>query len=219
MTTLATRPSALPDAALRLLHGPVGAAGGVAVVDGLPDGCLVAALLEEASTAYLASDRQEVDVDDGAEGRGGTPARHLYTAGGGPVQDAFYGAAWLSDYLSSVCGVRVRPTGTRGSFSFYVHDGDHLGLHLDIEACDVTLISVLRDDAGPERPSGGLLVHAGHLGADLHAVRRDPEVEVGVVKAVPGQSVVLLGGLLPHETVPVEPGGTRIISALCFVAG
>jgi hypothetical protein len=112
MTTLATRPGAFPDAAVQLLHGPVGAAGGVAVVDGLPDSGLVAALLEEASTAYLASDRQEVDVDDGAEGRGGTPARHLYTAGGGPVQDAFYGATWLSDYLSSVCGVRVRPSWT-----------------------------------------------------------------------------------------------------------
>ncbi|MFK5633824.1 MULTISPECIES: hypothetical protein [unclassified Ornithinimicrobium] len=215
----ATTSTMLPDAALRLLHGPVGAAGGVVVIDGLPDGRLLTALLEEASTAYPTSDRQEVDVDDGAPGRGGTPARRLYTAGGGPVQDAFYGAAWLSDYLSSVCATRVRPTGTRGSYSYYVHVGDHLGLHLDIEACDVTLISVLRDDAGAEEPSGGLLVHAAHLGADLHAVRRAPHDGLGLVKAVPGQSVVLLGGLLPHETVPVEPGGARLISALCFAAG
>jgi hypothetical protein len=113
----------------------------------------------------------------------------------------------------------VRPTGTRGSYSYYVHAGDHLGLHLDIETCDVTLISVLRDDAGPDRPSGGLLVHAAHLGRDLHEVRREPGRGLGLVKAGPGQSVVLLGGLLPHETVPVDEGGTRVISALCFVAG
>lgn len=210
--------STLPDAAVRLLDGPVGRAGGVVVVDGLPGPGLLSTLLREALAAYPTSDRQEVAVDDGASGRGGTPARHLYSGGGGPVQDAFYLAPWLSDWLSSVCGSIVRPTGTRGSYSYYVHDGDHLGLHLDIETCDVTLISVLRDDAGPDLPSGGLLVHPAQLGADLHAVRSASGAGDGLVKAAPGQSIVLLGGLLPHETVPVDPGGTRIISALCFVA-
>ncbi|GGK68860.1 hypothetical protein [Ornithinimicrobium pekingense] len=209
----------LPGAAQRLLRGPVGAAGGVMVVDGLPEPGVLGALTQEAHSRYAESDRQDVDVDDGTAGRGGTPARHLYTSGGGPVQDALYNAPWLSDYLSHLCGTRVRPTGTRGSYSYYVHPGDHLGLHLDIETCDVTLISVLRDDAGPDRPSGGLLVHAAHLGRDLHEVRRLGEVGLGLVKAAPGQSIVLLGGLLPHETLPVDPGGTRIISALCFVAG
>lgn len=214
-----TGTATLPGAARRLLRGPVGAAGGVTVVDGLPRPGVLDALVREAHARYEESDRQDVDVDDGTTGRGGTPARHLYTAGGGPVQDALYNAPWLSDYLSHVCGARVRPTGTRGSYSYYVHAGDHLGLHLDIETCDVTLISVLRDDAGPDRPSGGLLVHASHLGRDLREVRSAGGVGLGLVKAAPGQSIVLLGGLLPHETLPVEEGGTRIISALCFVAG
>lgn len=215
---MSTAPT-LDAAAGRLLRGPVGAAGGVVVVDGLPEPGLLARLQQEAYAEYPSSDRQQVDVDDGAPGRGGTPARRLFTAGGGPVQDAFYTAPWLAQWLTSLCGSTIRPTGTRGSYSYYVEPGDRLGLHLDVDACDVTLISVLRDDAGPDAPSGGLLVHAAHLGADLHAVRRSPEDGVGLVKAVPGQSVVLLGGLLPHETVPVDPGGTRIISALCFAAG
>jgi hypothetical protein len=208
----------LPTPATRLLQGPIGSAGGVAVIDGLPDQHLLTALLEEAMAHYSGAHRQDVAHDDNAAGRGGTPVRHLYTAGGGPVQDAFYAAPWLSDYLSSVCGTPITPSGNRGSYSYYVHDGDYLGLHLDIETCDVTLITVLRDDAGPKDSSGGLLVHAGHLGSSLHAVRRAPQEGLGLVKAAPGQSIVLLGGLLPHETVPTSPSCPRVIAALCFAA-
>jgi hypothetical protein len=208
-----------PSAAVtRLLQGPVGSGGGVAVIDGLPDQRLLGALLEEAMAGYLHADRQDVADDDNAAGRGGTPARHLYTAGGGPVQDAFYAAPWLSEYLSSVCGAAITRSGSRGSYSYYVHDGDYLGLHLDIETCDVTLVSVLRDNAGQDDSSGGLLVHARHLGSDLHAVRSAPQEGLVLVKARPGQSIVLLGGLLPHETVPISPDRPRFISALCFTA-
>jgi hypothetical protein len=210
--------TALPVAATRLLQGPVGSAGGVALIDELPDQRLLGALLEEALACYPGADRQDVTDDDNAAGRDGTPARHLYTAAGGPVQDALYAAPWLSDYLSSVCGATITPSGSRGSYSYYVHDGDYLGLHLDIETCDVTLVSVLRDDAGQQDSSGGLLVHARHLGSELHSVRSAPKDGLGLVKATPGQSIVLLGGLLPHETVPISPGRPRVISALCFVA-
>lgn len=202
----------------RLLRGPVGRAGGAAVVEGLPEASWLDALRQEAMAHYPHADRQDVDHDDGASGRGGTPARHLFTSGGGPVQDALYASPWLTDYLSTLCECRVVPTGTRGSYSYYVHEGDYLGLHLDIEACDITLITVLRDDAGPHDPAGGLLVHARHLGDDLHAVRRAPREGVGVIKAQVGASIVLLGGLLPHETVPVAAGSPRVISALCFAA-
>ena len=202
----------------RLLDGPLAGAGGVAVVDGLPDPGTTAALLREAMALYPDAEAQIVDRHDGATGRGGIPDRRLRTSGGGPVQDAFYTAPWISDFLSSVCGAPVVPTGGRGSYSFYVEEGDYLGLHLDIDACDVTLITVLRDDAPPGDPSGGLLVHPGHLGASLHEVRGLPDPAGGLVRAAPGQSIVLLGGLLPHETVPVNADHPRIISALCFRA-
>jgi hypothetical protein len=206
------------EAAAQLLAGPVGQAGGATVVDGIPDPVTAARLVAEAMEVYPSADRQHVAVDDGAAGRGGMPVRRLWSAGGGPAQDTFYAAPWLTDYLSAVCGTPVAPAGSRGSYSYYVGDGDFLGLHLDIETCDVTLISVLRDDGGPGDPAGGLLVHAAHLGQDLHAVRRAPHEGV-VLKAAPGQSIVLLGGLLPHETVPVVADRPRVISALCFRAG
>jgi hypothetical protein len=87
---------------------------------------------------------------------------------------------------------------------------------LDIDSCDVTLISVLRDDSPPMDPAGSLLVHTEHLGADLDTVRRDPERGTAVAKARPGQSIVILGGMVPHETIPVGNQGPRIISDLCF---
>lgn len=209
---------AVVDPVQELLHGPVGEAGGAVVIDGLPDDARASQLLDEALGQYPSADRQDVTADDGAAGRGGTPARGLWSCGGGPAQDALYRAPWLSDYLSILCAARVVPAGSRGSYSFYVDEGDFLGLHLDIESCDVTLISVLRDDAGPQDPAGGLLVHSAHLGQDLHAVRRRPHDGTAVVKAQPGQSIVLLGGLLAHETVPVTADKPRIISALCFRA-
>lgn len=202
----------------RLPDGPLAGAGGVAVVDGLPDPGTTGALLAEAMALYPNAEAQTLDRHDGATGRGGVPDRRLRTSGGGPVQDAFYAAPWLSNFLSSVCGAPVVPTGGRGSYSFYVEQGDYLGLHLDIDACDVTLITVLRDDAPPSDPSGGLLVHPGYLGGNLNEVRRCPDPASGLIKATPGQSIVLLGGLLPHETVPVNAGHPRVISALCFRA-
>lgn len=205
-------------AAKRLARGPLAQSGGVTVVDGLPGPDRAGHLLAEALGLYPQSDEQNVLDGDGATGRGGTPPRQLFTSGGGPVQDDLYLSPWLADYLSALCGVPVLPTGGRGSYSYYVRPGDYLGLHLDIDACDVTLITVLRDDSAPDDPAGALLVHPGYRGADLDAVRRDPEGGAGLVKATAGQSIVLLGGMVPHETVPVSDHGPRIISALCFRA-
>jgi len=206
------------DVEVRLASGPLARAGGTVIVDGLPGVECAAALLAEAMLCYEHAELQRVSVGDGATGRGGTPPRELYTSGGGPVQDALYATSWLSTYLSQICGAPMAPTGGRGSYSYYVELGHSLGLHLDIDTCDVTLISVLRDDAPPEDPAGSLLVHAEHLGASLDAVRRDPKRGTAVAKARPGQSIVLLGGLVPHETIPLTGYGPRIISALCFRA-
>lgn len=203
----------------RLSAGPVGQAGGVAVFDGLPDSAICAKLLREALGVYGSSSRQVVPTGDNAPGRGGCPPRALNTAGGGAAQDEFYASPWLHAFLSQQCGAPVTPTGNRGSYSFYVAPGDYLGLHLDIDSCDVTLITVLSDDAGPDDPAGGLLVHLGAFGGTLDQARRSSGQGTALVKAQAGQSIVLLGGLLPHETVPLGGSGQRIISALCFRAG
>jgi hypothetical protein len=205
-----------PEHALR--GGPLGAAGGVAVLDGVPDPRSCAALLAEAYGAYPGSSRQDLRDGDGAQGRGGMPPRALRTAGGGELQDALYASPALHAFLGAHCGARIVPTGNRGSYSYYVEPGDFLGPHLDIDTCDVTLITVLHDDTDPREAAGGLAVYPHQFGAPLHRIRAAPAQGVGLIKARPGQSILLLGGLVPHHVVPLGASGQRIISALCFQA-
>ena len=201
-----------------LAAGPLGAAGGVAIFHGLPDAATCQALAAEAYAAYSTSDRQELDRGDDVEGRGGAPARALHSAGGGVVQDALYASPWVSEFLTAQCGAPVAPTGNRGSYSYYAQPGDHLGVHLDIDTCDVTLITVLQDDTDPGDPGGGLAAYPARLGSALRDVRAAPDDGIALIKAQPGQSIVILGGLVPHRVLPLGARGQRVISALCFRA-
>ena len=49
-------------------------------------------------------------------------------------------------------------------------------------------------------------------------VRAAPGEGMALVKACPGQSIVILGGLVPHRVLPLGAWGQRVISALCFSA-
>jgi hypothetical protein len=199
-------------------QGPLFRAGGVAVVGGLIDSRTLAGLCAEAQANYPRADRQVCDVvtSDNCDGRGGVPARQLSTAGGGPVQDGLYLSPDLRSFLSELCGGPVRPSGSRGSYSYYVAPGDHLGLHLDIVTCDVTMISVLADSS-PDN-GGALAVRRGNVGVPLSVLRRSPYLDEETVKAPAGATVVILGGLVPHRVLPITTG-QRVISALCFEAG
>jgi hypothetical protein len=206
------------DPVRALCGGPLGMAGGVAVIDAVPDAGTVNALALEAHRAYPESSRQECPDGDDADGRGGVPRRALQTAGGGDVQDALYASPWLREFLGAQCGTPIEPSGNRGSYSYYVQPGDFLDTHLDIDTCDVTLITVLQDDTDPRDPAGGLAVYPGRFGAPLREIRAAPDAGVALVKARPGQSILILGGLVPHRVEPLGPVGQRIISALCFQA-
>ena len=155
-----------------LRQGPLFRSGGVAVYDGLIGRQIFAALCAEAQANYASADRQVCDVltSDNCDWRGGVPPRQLSTAGGGPVQDEFYRSPHLRSFLSEVCGGPVRPSGSRGSYSYYVAPADHLGLHLDILTCDVTVINVLTDSA-PDT-GGSLAVQPGSVGVPLSVLRR-----------------------------------------------
>ncbi len=206
------------DPLLALRGGPLGAAGGVAVFDGIPDSSGINALAAEAHAAYSTSVRQHLERGDDADGRGGMPARALQTSGGGPVQDALYAAPWLHAFLSAQCGVPIAPSGNRGSFNYYVRPGDFLATHLDIDTCDVTLITILQDDTDPRNPAGALAVYPGYMSVSLRRLRREANPRPAVIKARAGQSVLLLGGLVPHRVLPLVGAGQRITSALCFRA-
>jgi hypothetical protein len=205
-------PDFLRTAALLAEHG------GYFVIDRLPDRTTFEALRAEAWAAYATADRQDCESDDGEELRGGAPARRLYSAGAGPVQDAFYHDLAVRQALGDLCGVTVTPSGSRGSYSYYNTPGDYLALHRDIETCDVTFITCLHDDGDPRSVSGVLLVYPDRLEAPLSELRAQPAVGAVPVKLRAGQSVVLLGGIVPHQVLPAAPGQTRVISALCYVA-
>ncbi|MGH8429152.1 MAG: hypothetical protein ACREUF_02005 [Solimonas sp.] len=176
-----------------------------------------AALCAEAQANYGMADRQVCDVvsSDNCDGRGGVPPRQLSTAPGGPVQDEVYRSPYLHGYLSQLNGGPIRPSGSRGSYSYYVMPADHLGLHLDIVTCDVTVISVLADSS-PDN-GGALAVQRGSVGVPLSTLRRSAHIHEEVVKAPAGSTIIILGGLVPHRVLPMTMG-QRVISALCFEA-
>ena len=160
-----------------LLQGPLFRSGGVAVVDGIADERTIAALCAEAQANYAMADRQVCDVvtSDNCDGRGGVPPRQLSTAPGGLTQDELYRSPYLHAFLSQLCGGPIRPSGSRGSYSYYVAPADYLGLHLDIVTCDVTVISVLADSS-PDN-GGALAVQRGSVGrapVDPSTVRACP---------------------------------------------
>jgi hypothetical protein len=219
---MAARPPGIPNPSTFeppwLRQGPLFLSGGVAVVDGLIDSRALADLCAEAQANYALADRQVCDVftSDNCDGRGGVPPRQLSTAGGGLVQDELYRSPHLRSFLSDLCGGPVRQSGSRGSYSYYLAPGDHLGLHLDIVTCDITVISVL-SDSSPDN-GGALAVQRGNIGVPLSVLRRSPHFDEEVVKAPAGSTIVILGGLVPHRVLPMRTG-QRVISALCFEAG
>ena len=199
-----------------LSAGPLASGGGVTVLDGFPSPAMVAALRREALAQGGVAGRQCGVTRVVDEGRGDVPGRALGSGPGGEVQDAFYAAPELHAMLAGLCGTAVRPTGDRGSYSYYTRPGDHLDLHVDVVSCDVTLITVLHDSTPELDPGGALVAFPTLFGASL-GVARAHTGEPTVLKAPPGASVVILGGLVPHRIHPLTTG-TRVISVLCFEA-
>ena len=106
------------------------------------------------------------------------------------------------------------PTGS-GSYSYYEEPGDFLALHRDILQCDLTVITCLmaRRMAGP---TGELTIYPGLLREPLSVARAAGRQAGTVVALEPGQSVLLLGGLVPHEMTPTAGGQERIVAINCF---
>jgi hypothetical protein len=194
------------------------AAGGFGVYDGFVDRPIREQLLAEALTLYPGAAYQENWDDDHADGRGGKPRRRLASASGGPVQDELYRSAWLPQMLTEACGTPILPSGNRGSYSYYVRPGDFLDLHLDVDRCDVTMITTLHDNSAETDSSGALLLYPGRIGEPLSAIRARPDEGASCVKLALGQTIVLFGGLLPHRLLPTAAGQVRIVSVLCFAA-
>jgi hypothetical protein len=200
-----------------LAASPLLRRGGFDVFQGMLNGELLRALLVEALASRAEALESDVPVDDGEEARGGNPARRFLSASGGRVQDAFYKALWMGRFLGELLGMRIAPTGERGTYSYYSRPGDFLALHRDVEACDVAVISCLHDGR-PTGDGGSLRLYPDRIEEPLSAIRRSPERGAVGVRLLPGQTLVLLGGLVPHTVLPVVSGQARIVSVLCYRA-
>lgn len=192
--------------------------GGFAVYSGLPDEVTLAQLYNEAAEGYPRATVQECSDDDLEEVRGGRPRRRLLSVEGGPTLDSLYAWDWLMDFLSSACGVPVVPSGNRGSYSYYARPGDFLDLHRDVETCDLAMITGLHDNSNRSDLAGALVLYPRRIHEPLSAIRARPNDEAYAVKLLPGQTIIMLGGVVPHRLLPVREGQVRIVSVLCFRA-
>jgi hypothetical protein len=193
---------------------PLYARGGFAIVPGLIAADVLADLTAEALAARPSGQRNAVAVSDGAEGRGGAPGRAFTSAHGGPLQWRIYSAPQLIAFLSQMSGLAATPTGG-GSFTYYEQPGDFLALHRDIVACDLAIITCLSETR--VAPGGGsLLLYPDHATQPLSTARAAGRSAATPAPLGPGDSAILLGGIVPHEVAPMQPGQQRIVSVMCY---
>ncbi len=213
---LPTTPSAL-SIPVPIARSPLMRRGGYAVVADLLDDAGRRMMLSEAMELAAAAKASHVPFPDGEEFRGGQPARRFLSASGGVVQDAFYLAPEMIRFLSRQAGVPLLPTGGRGTYTYYVRTGDHLGIHRDIVSCDVAVITCLSDTSGAG-DAGKLTLYPGRVSEPLSAIRANPDLGAVKLRLALGQTLVMFGGVVPHSVRPIAPGQMRIVSVLCYRA-
>jgi hypothetical protein len=148
------------------------------------------------------------------EERGGCPGRAFRLAVGSDCQWRLLTSDAVLRSLARVVGRSLLPAGG-GSLIYYEEPGDFLELHRDIVGCELALITVLSEIA-PSSGSGELLVYPGFRSRLLGEARDAGRGAATPVLLRRGESVVMLGGILPHEVTPLLPGQERIVSVMCY---
>lgn len=206
---------AAPTAWERLQASPLMARGGWLTTRLLSPRALAALTADAAACAPHAEETRLAVSPDEATFRG-NPARWLDSAAGGPALAGFYRSPALTALFGRLTGLPWEPTGEAGSWSYYGRAGQFLDLHRDIDACDLALITCVYEAGAPAGLSGVLRLWPERVGEPLAAVRRDPERGRVEVRLRPGESLVLLGGAIPHRLEPMAPGHVRVVAPLCF---
>jgi hypothetical protein len=188
--------------------------GGILNISGLIADGAVDELETEALSARSVGRRNALAVSDAAEGRGGNPDRAFTSAHAREMHWQLFSAPALVASLSRKCGLAATPTGG-GSYSYYEQAGDFLGLHRDIVTCDLTLITCLRE-TGAGAGRGALLVYSRHMTEPLARARAAGRAAATQAAIGRGETVALLGGVVPHEVTAMHPGQERIISVMCY---
>ncbi len=201
----------IPDCVRR---SPLMKQGGFAILTEAPE-LEYRQLLREAVSNTSFAELTQVEVSDQVESRGGSPARRFMTTQGSQSQDGFYHSPQTLQWLREVSGLSLLPTGGRGTFTYY-RPGDYLALHRDVLECDVAVITCLADTHTSPDLSGALCLYPERWREPLSAIRATPETGAVRLQLPVGQTIVLLGGIVPHEILPMTERQLRIVSILCY---
>ncbi len=204
------------DPPAEVLQSRLFAAGGYLVVRGLFDEQTLGDLRDEAEQTRAEAERMVVGESDGTQGRGGCPARAYRSGAGGELHWGLHGCEQMAETLAKVCGLRVAPTGS-GTYSYYEQTGDFLALHRDVLQCDVAVITSLTPCA-MDRPAGELVVYPDLMREPLSAARAAGRAAGTSVPLDRGHTMILLGGIVPHEVAPACAGQERIVAINCYRA-
>lgn len=174
------------------------------------------AMFGEACKLFPHSNEELREDSDTEEWRGGLPPRKLLTTAGGPVQDQLYRALALQTLLSQLIGIPVMASRERAGYSYYCRPGDYLGLHRDVETCDISVIVALSDNTNSEQEGGELILYPKKNHDPLSSIRQNPNIDAVSIKLAAGETCILAGGMVPHLVRPVVKDQYRITAPMCF---
>ena len=189
--------------------------GGFEVFEGFLDRRWRRVMLDEAIAVSASAVLSNVGDSDEEEVRGGSPARRFSSASGGPAQQALYQSGEILEFLRSITGPSLIPTGGLGTYTYYARTGDYLSIHRDIISCDVAVITCLHDKKETAE-RGGMCLYPNRLFDPLSDIRATPDTGAFRLRLLPGQTIVMFGGIVPHAIIPVERGQARVVSVLCY---
>jgi hypothetical protein len=176
-----------------------------------------AALLKEALRSHAGATVSHLERSPDEDTRRGNPARRLESAPGGPRLQALYSSPGLRRVVQRLTGLAWVPSGGQASFSYYREPGHFLGVHRDVDECDLAVIACLYDQGAPPGGRSGVLsLWPTRTDEAVSGIRREPDFGRVAVRLSPGQAIVLLGGVVAHGLDAVAPGHARIVSPLCF---
>ena len=207
----------IPEIPTEIMRSPLMKSGGFQVFEGVADEFIWQSLYAEAIRGEKIVENS-VDNPDTEEIRGGVPRRSFLNSSGGEFQRAFYNSPWMLDLLRGLTTPNVEPTGGNGTYTFYAREGDFLDVHRDIIACDVAVITCLRNEGVGVDNSGELCLYPGRLDEPISLIRATPNEGAVKVRLEERQTIVMYGGIIPHSLLPMGNGQSRIVSVLCYRA-
>lgn len=201
----------------RLRQSALLSAGGYGVYRSLIEPMRIADMLAEAMAGEQRAD-QVATGDDAEEVRGGQPARQVICVEGGVVQDELFGSVALQTFVADQVGLPVRPCGARASYSIYAGPQAYLDIHRDVPGCDLALVTCLYD-SDPLAGDGAVDLWLDDLTTPLGEIRARPERRRSRLALMPGDSLLIHGGLVPHRIPRPGTDRLRVVSLMCFEAG